>query len=87
MIFALAKSWPLTHVAGANHIHGVNMSMPTYLPTDVYNQLLDRLETVRPTANQPCVRSAIIEILGEIADVWPDTCLEGEDTIPMMAAA
>jgi len=45
--------------------------MPTYLPTEIYLDILDRLERVRPTLNQPCLRSAIIEILGEIGNIWP----------------
>lgn len=52
--------------------------MPTYLPSDIYYDILDRLEAVRPTAAQPCLRSAIIEILGEVGNVWPAEIYAGD---------
>lgn len=54
------------------------MDCPNYLHTDIYHDMLHRLATVRPTINQPCLRSAIIEILGEIGNVWPADVLAEE---------
>ena len=54
------------------------MDQPHYLHSDIYYDLLDKLTTVRPTFNQPCLRSAIIEILGEVANIWPAEIYAGE---------
>jgi hypothetical protein len=56
---------------------GLHMDQPKYLHTDIYEDMLDRLMTARPTFNQPCLRSAIIEILGEIGNIWPYSIANG----------
>lgn len=55
------------------------MDRPAYRHTDTYHEMLDRLVAVKPTFNQPCVRSAMIEILGEIGNIWPASVYAGDD--------
>jgi hypothetical protein len=57
----------------------IAMDQPAYLHSDIYHDVIDRLAAVRPTFNQPCVRSAIIEILGEIGNIWPASIYSGDD--------
>lgn len=42
----------------------------TYLPDPVYNALLDDLLAAHSAFD---ARTRVIELLGEVADVWPDS--------------
>lgn len=57
----------------------VTMNTSHYLDGVTYNEMLDKLASVRPTLSQPCLRSAIIEILGEIGDIWPANICAGSE--------
>lgn len=53
-------------------------SQPTYLPDDVYHDILDKLETINDTVNPPELRTRLIMILGEIGNVWPCSSFTGD---------
>ena len=54
------------------------MDHPHYLHSDIFEDLVDRLMTARPTAVLPCLRSVVTEILGEVGNVWPADIYAGE---------
>jgi len=62
------------------------MNTSTYIPEKDYQALIKRLVTIKPTSDQPCVRSAIIELIGETLNVWPDSIRPGALHIVMSAA-
>ncbi len=52
--------------------------MHTYMPTEAYHHVLDKLEklfdTFDPTAPD-CLRTRLVMILGEEGGIWPASCL------------
>ena len=58
----------------------------SYIPEKDYQALVERLATIEPTPGQPCVRSAIIELMGETLNVWPDSIRPGAFLTVMSAA-
>ncbi len=42
-----------------------------YLPDTTYYRLIDALESAGPTL---CRRTQVIELIGEIGNIWPENC-------------
>ncbi|UIJ96230.1 hypothetical protein Q1M63_24510 [Sinorhizobium meliloti] len=53
------------------------MTASTYLPSDNYHAMLDTLENIArnfdPTAPDD-LRTRLIMAVGEVSDIWPDSC-------------
>ncbi|WP_412033158.1 hypothetical protein ACLIR7_07260 [Nitratireductor aquimarinus] len=50
------------------------MATNRYLPEDRYDALIEALLQVRPTIMQPDLKSAFVEVLGEVGGIWPAFC-------------
>lgn len=61
---------------------GTILPTQAYLHTHIYHAAVDALERItrdHDPANPDCLRSTIIEALGEIGGIWPASCYTGED--------
>ena len=53
-----------------------------YSRTDRYNHVLDQLENLFGTFDRDapdCLRSRLIEVLGDDGGIWPIACFTGDD--------
>lgn len=54
-----------------------------YIPTTVYNAAIDKLEDIARNfdpAAPDMLRSALIQVLGEELNIWPEDCLDDRQT-------
>lgn len=60
------------------------MQTQHYLPADVYDRLIERLEDLKPSVSDRTKLDhfEIVQALGEIAGVWPETIRESEALLP-----
>lgn len=64
------------------------MKSNTYVANEIYHTAIDKLEAIARTfdpADPSDIRSAIIQVLGEDMDIWPEDCSR-EDSAPRRAA-
>lgn len=66
------------------------MTASTYLPSDNYHAMLDTLENIArnfdPAAPDD-LRTRLIMAVGEVGDIWPASCLTGQDEEAVNVAA
>lgn len=80
----------MTHVHDANQHEDIMTTPQVYSRTDRYHHILDQLENLFNTfdaAAPDCLRSRLIEVLGEDGGIWPIACFTGHDDGTLFVAA
>ncbi len=51
----------------------------TYIPDEIYNAMLSKLAAMATESRDYtgwCARSAVVEVLGEVGGIWPQSILK-----------